>query len=112
MNNGLSVLFVMFVVVIFLMCISSQKSSFTFNNSQYQYSNANVAREYDYYKCINDECGGNTHDYLCLQRCHLKSYRKGMLEPDIKDRVCEPYLEYPDAYYRCLAATYADYRYP
>jgi len=112
MDNGLGILIALIVILIFLVYLSSQKSGFTFNNSEYQYSNANVAREYDYYKCINDQCGGNTHDYLCLQRCHLKSYRKGMLAPDIKDRVCEPYFNNPDAYYRCLAATYSDYKYP
>lgn len=116
MNQSDSVLVAVLVLLIVGLVIiigrCKIKSSFTFNNSDYQYSNANVKREYDYYKCISQECGGNTHDYNCLEKCHLKAYRKGMLEPDIKDMVCAPYVKDENAYYRCLDDAYADYKYP
>jgi hypothetical protein len=83
-----------------------------FNNSQYQNSNPNVQRSYDYYKCIAEQCGGKTHDYDCLEMCHLQAFRKGMMEEDIKDMVCSPYLKDTRAYYRCLDSVYTGYRFP
>ena len=93
-------------------CSSTAISGFNFNNSDYQYSNASVNREYMYYKCISDDCDGDTDDYFCLEKCHLKSYRAGMIAPDIKDMVCSKYQNNEDAYYRCLDSVYADYKYP
>ena len=90
----------------------SQKSGFTFNNSEYQYSNPDVYREWRYYKCLDKECGGNTHDYDCLEKCHLKAYRFDMDSTDIKDLVCMNYIQDEDAFYKCLDSVYADYKYP
>ena len=87
-------------------------SGFTFNNSEYSYSNPDTVHEWDYYGCIKNECGGNTHDYDCLEKCHLKAFRKGMDTMDTKDWVCLPYANDEDAYYRCLDNAYADYKYP
>lgn len=111
MQSALIVLIVLGVVFLF-MWVGRSKSNFVFSNADYQYSNPNVGREYDYYKCISDECKGNTHDYFCLEKCHLKAYRKGMMQGDIKDMVCSPYRNDEHAYYRCLDAVYANYRYP
>ena len=84
-----------------------------FSNANYQYSNPNVERQYNYYKCISDECGGNTHNYNCLEKCHLKTFRRGMRVPDIKDMICSQYGSgSEDEYYKCLDDVYSDYRYP
>jgi len=90
----------------------SQKSPFTFNNSEYQYSNPDVHREWFCYKCLDKECDGDTDNYDCLEKCHLKAYRFDMDSIDTKDWVCMPYSADEDAYYRCLDSVYADYRYP
>jgi len=84
-----------------------------FDNSEYQYGNPSQWREQYYRDCIVKECKGNTHDYNCLEKCHLKSFRVDM--GDQKDHaywVCYNYRNDEDAYYRCLDAVYADYKYP
>ncbi len=126
-DAALVVLFILIVVIVLMVNKCSSRSTFTFNNSEhqrssrsgatfnnseYQYSNPDLTKEQFYYDCISKECGGNTHDYYCLQKCHLKTFRRGMKTMDTKDWVCMPYANDEDAYYRCLANTYADYRYP
>ena len=116
--TGISVLVCLILLGLILFIVGkcrlncSQISPFTFNNSEYQYGNPNLMREWYYYKCMDKDCGGQTHDYLCLEKCHLKAYRAGMMEKDIKDMVCQPYSSDEDAYYRCLDSVYADYKYP
>lgn len=107
------------LIVLFLILIGavvfggcSQKSGFIFDNRNYQYSNPNVDRQYHYYKCIANECAGNTHNYDCLEKCHLKTFRKGMKAPDIQSRVCEPLKHDEDQFYKCLDSVYTGYRYP
>ena len=107
--------FLIILIIIILKPLCSEEESsdnFVFNNSQYQYGNPNVRRQYDYYKCVANECGGKTHDYPCLSICHLKTFRKGMEEPDIQDLVCQSHFSDPKAYYNCLSNVYSDYRYP
>ena len=114
-SNFIMIILVLIVLGIVLKSISSETEDpdgFAFNNSEYQYSNPNVKRQYDYYKCISDECGGNTHDYPCLSVCRLKIYRKGMKEPDIQDLVCQSHFDDPKAYYNCLSSVYNDYKFP
>jgi len=110
--TGILLLVLIAVVLIWVWGSCSQKSRFVFSNADYQYGNPNLGREYHYYKCLADECNGNTHDYECLEKCHLKAYRRGMKEPDVKDMVCMKYRDDEHAYYRCLDSVYADYRYP
>lgn len=105
-------LIIFFVSILFLIKGCTSQSGFTFNNSEYQYSNPDVPREQYYYKCLVDECDGDTHNYDCLQKCHLKSYRMGMESTDAQDWVCYPYANDENAFYKCLADVYSDYRYP
>ncbi len=114
MENGNIILFLILVGVgiLFVVGSCSYKSGYKFDNSMYSYGNPNTAREAHYYQCIKDECGGDTHDYDCLEKCHLKSYRKGMKTIDHADWVCYNYRFDEHAYYKCLDSVYADYRYP
>ena len=108
-------LVILTIIVIFLLVVMTsgkQRSDFTFNNAMYQYGNASIDRQYNYFDCVEKECGGNTTDYFCMQKCRFKASRQGMKAPDVKDMVCAPYQNDEHAYYRCLAATYADYKYP
>jgi hypothetical protein len=115
-GTALILLILLVVSVLFLVggcgLTCSSRSGFTFNNSEYQYSNPNVYRQWYYYKCLEKDCGGDTHDYDCLEKCHLKAYRMDMDSIDVKDWVCMPYAKDEDAFYRCLDSVYADYRYP
>jgi hypothetical protein len=111
-ESGTMMIVIIVVVVVAFLVLGGCAETFTFNNSQYQYGNPNLKREYNYYKCLQDECGGDTHNYGCLEKCHLKTYRRGMKAPDIKDLVCQSYSGDTDAYYRCLDAVYTDYKYP
>jgi len=83
-----------------------------YDTSMYQYSNPSLPKERNYYMCISEECGGNTQNYDCLEKCKLKTFRAGMDTMDTKDWVCFPFAEDEDAYYKCLSQVYADYRYP
>ena len=96
MQTNIILLLGLVVIIVIIITTCKSRSPFTFNNSQYQYSNPNLKRENDYYKCISGECKGNTHDYRCLERCHLKAYRKGMGAPDIKDMICRQYSKNDD----------------
>ncbi len=84
----------------------------TFDNAEYQTYYPSVDMQSDYYQCIANECQGDTFNYSCLQRCHLKSYRRDMTSPDHADWVCYRKRFDEDEYYKCLANVYADYRYP
>jgi len=84
----------------------------TFDNSEYQTYPPSIDLQEDYYGCIAQECGGNTFDYPCLQRCHLKSYRRYMSTPDHADWVCYYKRHNEDEYYSCLANVYSDYKFP
>jgi len=84
----------------------------TFNNSEYQTYPPSVDIQEDYYGCIARECGGDTFDYPCLQKCHLKSYRRYMSTPDHADWVCYYKRHNEDDYYKCLANVYSNYEFP
>jgi len=84
----------------------------SFNNSEYQTYPPSTDIQGDYYSCIAEECDGNTFDYPCLQRCHLKSYRRHMTTPDHADWVCYSHRHDEDKYYECLANVYANYYFP
>src|SRR6056297_1286165 len=109
--SNTTVILLVLVVVFLLVVMTSgtQRSDFAFYNAMYQYGKASIDREYNFYDCVEDECKGDTHDYLCLQKCHLQTFRQGMKAPDVQSRVCESYSQDKDAYYRCLASVYADY---
>ena len=113
-NNFVSlvILIIVICVILFFVFRGSCSENYGFNNSEYQYSNPNVRRQYDYYKCIAEQCKGETHDYPCLSMCHMKTFRKGMQDPDIKDLVCSPHFNNPERYYECLEDVYNDYKYP
>jgi len=83
-----------------------------FNNSEYQTYPPSVDIQEQYYQCVANDCAGDTYDYPCLQRCHLKTYRRYMNTPDIQDWVCYYHRHNEDDYYKCLANVYADYKYP
>lgn len=100
------------MLVFLISSLKRRNENYGFNNSEYQYSNPNVRKQYDYYKCIANQCAGETHDYPCLSMCHMKTFRKGMQSPDIKDLVCSPHLDDPPRYYECLEDVYNDYKYP
>lgn len=84
----------------------------TFSNADYQTYPPSVDIQSDYYGCIANECGGDTFDYECTQKCHLKSYRRYMTTPDHADWVCYRKRHDEDKYYECLANVYADYKFP
>lgn len=84
-----------------------------FNNSEYQYGNEGPQTEDNYYKCLMEDCKGNTHNYDCLEKCRIKSFRSaGPHNIDAQSWVCMKYRDNEDAYYKCLDNVYADYRYP
>lgn len=123
-DNGLMwLLLIGAAVFIFLMIMMSSCKSekMKFDNSMYQYYPPGTDQQNDYYKCLQNECGGNTYDYFCTEKCHLKTFRKGMFTNstagwDAQTWVCSKYLDskYGDdhAFYRCLDAVYADYKMP
>ena len=107
------VVVIIIIAIIVGVILYKRKDYFRFDNSDYQYANANVSRQYNYYECVDKLCNGDTDNYQCLDACRLKTYRYDMKSPDIKDLVCEQYAT-PDTpnYYRCLDDVYADYKYP
>lgn len=111
----------LFVVVLW----NSKFDGFRFipTNRDYQYSNPALNRENWYYQCVRDECNNSTNDYNCLQKCHLKTFRKGFGFGDSQgpagwrvfdhaDYVCLPYKNNQEEYYKCLNAVYTNYHYP
>ncbi len=111
-NNSALFLVVITIIIVAVLWCATKKDKFRFDNSMYQYSNPSLNREKYYYNCVGNECGGNTFDYPCLEKCHLKSFRHGMQTKDHADWVCYNYRNDKDAYYKCLDAVYADYRFP
>ena len=66
--NGLTVVIVVALIVfVFVLVNSCNRSSFAFDNSMYQEDPPSVDLQENYFKCIAKECGGNTHDYDCLE---------------------------------------------
>ncbi len=111
--NGLAIVLIIgTIIVVMFMLTSCNKSLFKFDNTMYQYDPPSIDLQEDYFKCIARECGGNTHDYNCLEKCHLKAFRRDMMTLDRVDLVCHNYRNDEDAYYRCLDEVYADYKYP
>jgi len=118
MNSNNLVVIVIVVIGVIVLSVTLKeryyktgKTDVLFNNSDYEYSNPSVSRETQYYSCISSECGGETKDYDCLQKCHIKSFEYDSPK-NIKNRVCEMYTKTSDEYYKCLAQLYSDYRYP
>ena len=88
-----------------------KRDTFTFSNADYQYGNASPMKQFNYYGCVAKECGGDTHDYECLEKCKYKTFRKGMGAQDTKGMLCDFYTNNDRDYYRCLAQMYTGYRY-
>ena len=121
-DSPVTVVLLVLVIGVFLLLILKGKpcrSGFTpgqFGNAEYQNSTPNKAKQWRYNRCVVEECGGDTNDYACQQRCRLKVYRRGMEVMDTKDWACWQYgpmgENNEDAYYRCLGGAYADWKYP
>nr|QBK85700.1 MAG: hypothetical protein LCMAC101_02950 [Marseillevirus LCMAC101] len=103
-------------LIIMMSCNSNDK--FKFDNSDYQYDPPPITVQNNYYKGIQNECGGNTYDYDCLEKVHLKAFRGDMDKIpglwDAQTRVCmdSPNVVDERSFYRCLDGTYAGYQYP
>jgi len=87
-------------------------SGVAFSNAEYQDYPPSIDLQSDYYTCIAEACGGNTFDYPCLEKCHLKAFRRYMPGPDHADWVCYDKRFNPSEYYKCLDRVYTDYKYP
>jgi hypothetical protein len=76
-------------------------------NAKYQYDSPNVVKEAKYYRCMQSECGGNTHDYDCLERCRLKT----MMDHDLRYvsplKASNCFGKTGDDYVNCLVYQYA-----
>jgi len=106
-------LMLVLVLVVIGLCVYNKRTTKDgYNNALYQYYPEGLIQEDDYFTCIGNMCNGNTMDYDCMEACHLMTFRKGMTKPDAQDWVCFNYRGDPHAYYRCLNAVYADYKYP
>lgn len=120
------VLFAVFVLAIIAMgCLfKPSKSSFTYPfgwkgdhlpkffdggvlNAKYQYDSPNVEKEAKYYRCMQSECGGNTHDYNCLERCRLKTMIGDNLEYISSLKAANCIGKTGDDYVDCLVYQYA-----
>lgn len=110
MKLTILVIIILVICVVVYLCKGSKRDGY--GNVLYQYYPEGLNQEDYYFTCINNMCNGNTHDYDCMERCHLMTFRKGMKKPDIQDWVCYHYRGDPHAYYRCLNAVYADLKYP
>ena len=91
------------------------KASSLFNNGDYQYKPPSPITQNDYYKCLHNECSGNTYDYNCVEKCHLKAFRKDMENKptaawDAQTWVCMSYSNDKESFYKCLDQVYADYK--
>lgn len=73
-------------------------------NSDYQYFNPNLKNEMGYYECLSNECGGNTEDYDCLERCKLKTFMGRYVSP-LKEVLCRD--KTGKDYYDCLVHYYS-----
>jgi hypothetical protein len=107
------------VVVWLIVAMSKNSDNYQFGNADYQYSPPPITVQNKYYEGIQNECGGNTYDYNCLEKVHLKAFRGDMENLptagwDAQTHVCmnSPNVVDEDSFYRCLDGTYADYKYP
>jgi hypothetical protein len=115
-NGQLLALLIIGLLIIFL--FKNRKSNFEFDNSDYQYSNPNPVVEDGYYKCLFEECDGNTNDYVCLERCKFNQFHgKYSNDPydrvkisDIRDRMCD-YHRTDEERWECLNNLYKKYGY-
>ena len=92
---------------------------YRFNNADYQYYPPPITVQNKYYQGIQDECGGNTYDYDCLEKVHLKAFRGDMEKYptsawDAQTWQCmtSPNVKDEKSFYKCLDGTYAGYQYP
>ncbi len=110
------------IVVIIIIYFGTSKDKFhkfaSGNNADYQYDPPSITVQNNYYKGIQDECAGNTYDYNCLEKVHLKSFMGDMVKTpelwDIQTKVCmySPNVVDEESFYKCLDGTYAGYQYP
>ncbi len=108
------------IIAVWLIVMMSKKyDNYRFGNADYQYKPPPPTVQNNYYKGIQNECGGNTYDYNCLEKVHLKAFRGDMENQptaawDAQTHVCMNSPDVIDEFslYRCLGGTYADYRYP
>lgn len=110
---------VVFVVGLIIWASGCSKDKYKFNNADYQYYPAPITVQNKYYEGIQNECGGNTYDYDCLQKVRFKSFRGDMQNLptsawDAQTWVCktDPNVKDEESFYRCLGGVYADYKYP
>lgn len=119
-SSAAVILFIVVLGIFILLVLRAPcRSDFTpgqFGNAEYQNSTPNRAKQWRYNRCVVEECGGDTNDYDCQQKCRLKVYRRDMGVMDTKDWACWKYgpmgMNDEDAYYRCLGGAYADWKYP
>lgn len=109
MHTVLLLLIIGLLVIFTLMYMNSKDSfNFNFDNADYQYSNPNLKREWLYYTLLNNDCKGNTYNYNCLENSKLKTFREGMMAPDIKDWVCYHARNNEQDYLKCLNVIYSN----
>ncbi len=109
-------------VIVICLIVAMTKSSndnYRFDNADYQYDPPPITVQNKYYKGIQNECGGNTYDYNCLEKVHLKAFRGDMEKYptsawDAQTYVCmsSPDVKDEESFYKCLDGTYAGYQYP
>jgi|694.fasta_scaffold20915_8 hypothetical protein len=114
-NGQILALFIIGLLVLFL--FMNRRSNFRFDNSDYQYSNPNPVNEISYYRCLFEECRGDTDDYDCLEKCKFNSFHGTYSNDpydhtkisDIRDRMCD-YLPEGERW-KCLNNIYKKYGY-
>lgn len=116
---GVIVIVIFIIVLIVTWATKSSNDKYRFGNADYQYYPPPITVQNKYYKDIQNECAGNTYNYNCLEKVHLKAFRGDMENQptaawDAQTHVCMNSPDVVDEFslYRCLDGTYADYRYP
>ena len=119
MNNLVVALVIVGAVILVILMSKSSIDNYHFDNSDYQYYPPPTTVQNKYYKGIQNECGGNTYDYNCLEKVHLKAFRGDMEKYptsawDAQTHVCmsSPNVVDEQSLYKCLDGTYAGYKYP
>ena len=119
MNNLAIALVIIGAVILVILMSKSSTDKYRFGNADYQYAPPPITVQNKYYKSIQNECDGNTYDYDCLEKVHLKAFRGDMENLstagwDAQTHVCmnSPNVVDEHSLYKCLDGTYAGYQYP
>lgn len=96
-------------VLVIILLLKSKRSTFTFSNADYQYSNPSKINEYGYYKCIFEECGDisnprNPGTYECLEKCKYNQFHFPT-DRGIRDVMCDGATT-PEERWACLNNIY------